>query len=1139
MRKRIKRGGALLLALTLALTPVTLQAEEGVPEQTEKSLAGTEEGQFSADVNTADSKETSQTESVKETPQAETGSAGTEDPANTTQADGEDEQYDVTKPVIEKVEFPQNGKTLTQEDTLELLVYAKDMESGINRAEAYVYFQDEDGNGTSYSMDSSYDEERDCYVLTCPLKGIRAVSGYVGSLSVVDNRDNYASWTVSDNTGYLYTFDLAREEDPVIPVQNLKLDRNQATVKAGDKVTFTFEVDVPDSITDARMLEVEIENEKGTHSWSMQANLQKTGEYSVSFDIDSYMTNGKWMLSEVELLTESGTIPLVLEGQEDIWFEVTGNDDVKEDTEAPKITSIEVDKNGEILEAGDSVTIRVKAEDNVGINTSNASLSMYAAADIADGSYYIDLEWNEEEQVFEGVFEVTEDTYPCEWYIGNVDIYDTSGNEAPVNEIGPNVGATYPWYVQVTNGSTFVNPTYTVNISFMTLDANGRWQETERVTKENVERRTTLEEAGISLPEYSSNYEGIQQIGWQTSMGREVTSDMQVVENLGYLYVYAKYDKLPVYLSYRYVNADGEEAYEREEAPILMSGDATYSDVETYLKDIPAPEDSYEGLEFQKWEITSYYQDADEPLMTSNNISVSASYDKNLGIVSFGYLDNKDEWKHITRVYPVEKGSTYGDVIKQAESFRPDDASDEIELTGWTVDEYAGSITEEVMDSYGYINLEGDYGDKCVVMGTRIYYTEEGYQTEDSDTYIVDKGTSYQEIYDKMEALDMPKMYPGLDFESWDSSYDGEIEVSGARITSYAIYKQAMIRMLIDPKFEDLDGAGMGPEEEVEFIKCFVVDRGDEITLPSSFEGYENVTWLNYPEGGKVTGDYDRTFYGYVPGGSTQPEDPDEPTEPEDPDEPTQPEEPEQPDNPSTPEQEEGTKLPESAVSGIITAIESTDEGEDISVDMGSATVISKEILEAAQGKDVDIKLNMGGYTWTINGQDIKASNLKDINLKVDVNTNAVPSSVVKKLAGGNPTMQLSLAHEGDFGFLAELSLNVGSDKAGKYGNLFYYDSDGKMVYIDAGVVTADGMLSLTFSHASEYVVVFNEKQMSQSDVPSDLQPLSGGGADNAAQAGGAARTGDEAPAGMMIAFMAAALAVIAVLVIRRKHSVK
>ena len=94
------------------------------------------------------------------------------------------------KPIINKVEFPQNGKTLTSEDTLELLVYAQDMESGINRVRAEVYF--EDGNGVLhyYTMESSYDEERGCYVLTCPLKSVRAVRGYIGSLSVVDNREN-------------------------------------------------------------------------------------------------------------------------------------------------------------------------------------------------------------------------------------------------------------------------------------------------------------------------------------------------------------------------------------------------------------------------------------------------------------------------------------------------------------------------------------------------------------------------------------------------------------------------------------------------------------------------------------------------------------------------------------------------------------------------------------------------------------------------------------------------------------------------------------------------------------------------------------------------------------------------------------
>ena len=277
---------------------------------------------------------------------------------------------------------------------------------------------------------------------------------------------------------------------------------------------------------------VEIKNETERYYWSAYADLNDTGEYSVSFDITSYMANGKWMLSEIELSTDSGNIPLVTEGQENLWFEVTGNDVVDEDTEAPKITSIEIDKNGEILEAGDSAAIRIKAEDNVELDTSNAGISMYAAADIAEGSRYIELTWNEEAQVFEGVFEVTEDTYPCEWYIGEVDISDMSGNRASVNEIGPNSGATYPWYVQVMNGSTFVNPTYTVNISFMTLDADGKWQETGRVTKENVERRTTLAEAGITLPEYSSQYDGIQQIGWQMSTGGEITADTQVMGNM-------------------------------------------------------------------------------------------------------------------------------------------------------------------------------------------------------------------------------------------------------------------------------------------------------------------------------------------------------------------------------------------------------------------------------------------------------------------------------------------------------------------------------------------------------------------------------------------------------------------------------
>ena len=83
------------------------------------------------------------------------------------------------------------------------------------------------------------------------------------------------------------------------------------------------------------------------------------------------------------------------------------------------------------------------------------------------------------------------------------------------------------------------------------LMENGRRR--DELPKENVERRTTLAEAGITLPEYSSQYDGIQQIGWQMSTGGEITADTQVMGNMGYMYVYAKYDKLPVYITYRYV----------------------------------------------------------------------------------------------------------------------------------------------------------------------------------------------------------------------------------------------------------------------------------------------------------------------------------------------------------------------------------------------------------------------------------------------------------------------------------------------------------------------------------------------------------------------------------------------------------
>lgn len=78
----------------------------------------------------------------------------------------------------------------------------------------------------------------------------------------------------------------------------------------------------------------------------------------------------------------------------------------------------------------------------------------------------------------------------------------------------------------------------------------------------------------------------------------------------------------------------------------------------------------------------------------------------------------------------------------------------------------------------------------------------------------------------------------------------------------------------------------------------------------------------------------------------------------------------------------------------------------------------------------------------------------------MDTDSDAIPDDVISELAGNNPVKQISLAYSGDFGFKASLTYNIGSEYAGKYGNLYYYDSTGRMIFQNAGTIDADGIQS-------------------------------------------------------------------------------
>lgn len=314
----------------------------------------------------------------------------------------------------------------------------------------------------------------------------------------------------------------------------------------------------------------------------------------------------------------------------------------------------------------------------------------------------------------------------------------------------------------------------------------------------------------------------------------------------------------------------------------------------------------------------------------------------------------------------------------------------------------------------------------------------------------------------------------GLKFDKWENRYLDADTASVLRDTSlYAKYDKNII------VFTAYAESGDNEEDyyyDSETLAVIYAKAGEKIELPKV--GYSNYKWEDDLQDYDGYGSIDGNFYTVGDGnvqyvqveiigeklhGSENKTD-------------TKPSTPSTPSDQNT-TKKEPVKLDSKKIETVVSEISASKSGQKIDVDMGKATVVPKDILEVAKGKDVDVVLKMNGYSWTINGKDILSSNLKDIDLAVTTNTNNIPGNVISSIAGNNPVQQLSLAYSGDFGFKADLTLNVGANYAGKYGNLYYYDSTGRMVFMNAGAIGADGNVTLGFSHASEYAIVISDTQ--------------------------------------------------------------
>lgn len=158
-------------------------------------------------------------------------------------------------------------------------------------------------------------------------------------------------------------------------------------------------------------------------------------------------------------------------------------------------------------------------------------------------------------------------------------------------------------------------------------------------------------------------------------------------------------------------------------------------------------------------------------------------------------------------------------------------------------------------------------------------------------------------------------------------------------------------------------------------------------------------------------------------------------------------------------------------------------EGGTIVVNMNGSSVVPGDIFDMIKGKDITIEFELdNGIIWQVNGMSVQKENISDIDFHVALGEEAsdmIPVDLINALTGERFSMNLTLAYDGAFGFEAVMRLNVGEANKGLVANLFYYNvSTDALEFICADEIDETGQAELTFTHASDYIIILDTVSM-------------------------------------------------------------
>ena len=155
-------------------------------------------------------------------------------------------------------------------------------------------------------------------------------------------------------------------------------------------------------------------------------------------------------------------------------------------------------------------------------------------------------------------------------------------------------------------------------------------------------------------------------------------------------------------------------------------------------------------------------------------------------------------------------------------------------------------------------------------------------------------------------------------------------------------------------------------------------------------------------------------------------------------------------------------------------------EKKTVSIQLNNNTEISHKIVEMAKEHGVDLEVSLPNeLKWTIKSDSLGDGMPSAINLNAQIVNDVIEKEVIHTVVEEQEYIELSLSHDGVFGFEAVLTIPVEKKHVGQTANLFYFNEKTKeLEFVMATPVDEEGNIALDFNHASDYIIVFAEKSM-------------------------------------------------------------